>query len=121
MEEAGESRGGRLGEGVILTRRGTDKRLCPHPLLHYFQYVPPDCALGSVSGAKLCVTFQLREKEKGQGYDVGPTCQRQQLCKLRRLFNFHFLFYYDMAEAPSSTFNPLRLLQLQSSSPLHPS
>jgi hypothetical protein len=26
-----------------------------------------------------------------------------------------------MAEAPSSTFNPLRLLQLQSSSPLHPS
>jgi hypothetical protein len=26
--------------------------------------------------------------------------------KLRRLFNFHLLFYYDMAEAPSSTFNP---------------
>jgi hypothetical protein len=25
--------------------------------------------------------------------------------KLRRLFNFHLLFYYDMAEAPSSTFN----------------
>jgi hypothetical protein len=25
---------------------------------------------------------------------------------LRRLFNFHLLFYYDMAEAPSSTFNP---------------
>jgi hypothetical protein len=39
--------------------------------------------------------------------------------KLRRLFNFHLLFYYDMAEAPSSTFNPRarRLLQLQSSSP----
>jgi hypothetical protein len=38
--------------------------------------------------------------------------------KLRRLFNFHLLFYY-MAEAPSSTFNPRarRLLQLQSSSP----
>jgi hypothetical protein len=37
--------------------------------------------------------------------------------KLRRLFNFHLLFYYDMAEAPSSTFNPRaarRLLQLQS-------
>jgi hypothetical protein len=36
--------------------------------------------------------------------------------KLRRLFNFHLLFYY-MAEAPSSTFNPCSLLQLQSSSP----
>jgi hypothetical protein len=41
--------------------------------------------------------------------------------KLRHLFNFHLLFYYDMAEASSSTFNPRRLLQLQSSSPLHPS
>jgi hypothetical protein len=41
--------------------------------------------------------------------------------KLRRLFNFHLLFYYDMVEAPSSTFNPRHLLQLQSSSPLHPS
>jgi hypothetical protein len=40
------------GEGVILIRRGTVKRLCPHPLLHYFQYVPLDCASGSVSGAK---------------------------------------------------------------------
>jgi hypothetical protein len=39
MEKAGESRGGRLGEGVILTRRGTVRRLCPHPLLHYCQYV----------------------------------------------------------------------------------
>jgi hypothetical protein len=26
--------------------------------------------------------------------------------KLRRLFNFHLLFYDDMAEAPSTTFNP---------------
>jgi hypothetical protein len=26
--------------------------------------------------------------------------------KLRHLFNFHLLFYYDMAKAPSSTFNP---------------
>jgi hypothetical protein len=39
--------------------------------------------------------------------------------KLRRLFNFHLLFYYDMAEVPSSKFNPRarRLLQLQSSLP----
>jgi hypothetical protein len=34
MEEAGESREGRLGEGVILTRRGTVRRLCPPPT-HY--------------------------------------------------------------------------------------
>jgi hypothetical protein len=32
-------------------------------------------------------------------------------------FQFHLLFYY-MAEAPSSTFNPDRLLQLQFSSPI---
>jgi hypothetical protein len=37
------------GEGVILTRRGTVKRLCPHPLFHYCQYVPINCASGSVS------------------------------------------------------------------------
>jgi hypothetical protein len=53
--------------------------------------------------------------------------------KLRRLFNFHLLFYYDMAEALSLTFNPgarrfarsfnfnhrhqLHPLQLQSSLP----
>jgi hypothetical protein len=78
MEEAGESRGERLGEGVILTRCGTVRRLCPHPLLHYCNYVPLNCALGSISGAKPCVTFQLRRKEKGQGNDVGTTCQRQQ-------------------------------------------
>jgi hypothetical protein len=38
-------------------------------------------------------------------------------------FQFHLLLYYDMAEAPSLTLNPRarRLLQLQSSSPLHPS
>jgi hypothetical protein len=76
MEEAGESRGGRLGEGVILTRRGIVRRLCPHPLLHYFQYVPLDCASGSVSGAKPRFAFHLSGKEKGRGNDVEPTCQR---------------------------------------------
>jgi hypothetical protein len=78
MEEAGESRGGRLGEGVILTRRETVRRLYPHPLLHYCQYVPLDCASGSVSGVKPRVAFHLRAKEKGWGNDVGPTCQLQQ-------------------------------------------
>jgi hypothetical protein len=61
-----------------LTRRGTVRRLCPHPLLHYCQYVPLDCASGSVSGAKLHVAFHLGGKEKGRGNDVGPTCQRKQ-------------------------------------------
>jgi hypothetical protein len=61
-----------------LTRRGTVKRLFRHPLLHYCQYVPLDCASGSVSGAKPRVTFRLGGKEKGRGNDVGPTCQQQQ-------------------------------------------
>jgi hypothetical protein len=61
-----------------LIRRGTVRRLCPHPLLHYCQYVPLDCASGSVSGAKPRVAFHLGGKEKGRGNDVGPTCQRQQ-------------------------------------------
>jgi hypothetical protein len=74
MEEAGERMGGRLGEGVILTRRGTVTCLCPHPLLHYCQYVPLDCASGSVSGAKRRNAFHLRGMEKGRGNDVGPTC-----------------------------------------------
>jgi hypothetical protein len=102
------------------SRCGTVKRLCRHPLLHYCQYVPLDCASGSVSGAKPRVSFHLRKKEKGRGNDVG-THLSMASAKLRRLFNFHLLFYYDMAEAPSSTFNPHCLLQLQSSSPLHPS
>jgi hypothetical protein len=78
MEEVGESRGGRLGEGVILTRRRTVSCLCPHPLLNYCQYVPLDCASGSVSGAKPRVAFHLHWKDKGWGNDVGSTCQRQQ-------------------------------------------
>jgi hypothetical protein len=40
------------GRGVILIRRGTVRRLCSHQLLHCCQYVPLDCASGSVSGAK---------------------------------------------------------------------
>jgi hypothetical protein len=76
MEEAGESRGGQLGEGVILTRHGTVRCLSPHPQLHYCQYVPLDCASSSVLGAKPRVAFQLRGKEKGRGNDVEPTYQR---------------------------------------------
>jgi hypothetical protein len=32
-KKQGRNRGGRLGEGVILTGCGTVRRLCPHPLL----------------------------------------------------------------------------------------
>jgi hypothetical protein len=83
-----------------LTRCGTVRRLCPHPLLHYCQYVPLDCASGSVSGAKPCAAFHLHGKEKGWAHLSTAAA------KLWPLFNFHLLFYYDMAEAPSSTFNP---------------
>jgi hypothetical protein len=46
--------------------------------------------------------------------------------KLRRLFNFHLLFYYDMAEAPSSIFNPrarrlARSFNFNPSRQIHPS
>jgi hypothetical protein len=41
------------GKGVILTRRGTVRRLCSHPLLHYFQYMPLNCR----------ALFQLRGEE----------------------------------------------------------
>jgi hypothetical protein len=78
MDEVGESRGGRLGGGVILTRCGTVRHLWPHPLLHNCQYAPLDCASGSISGAKPHVAFHLRGKEKGRGNDVGPNCQWQQ-------------------------------------------
>jgi hypothetical protein len=67
-----------LGERVILTRRQTVRRLCPHPQLHYFQYVPLDYASSSVSGTKPHIAFHLRGKEKGWGNDVVLTCQRQQ-------------------------------------------
>jgi hypothetical protein len=124
MEEAGESRGGRLGERVILTRRGTVRRLCPHPLLHYCQYVPLDCALGSVSGAKPRIPFQLRGKEKGRGNDVEPTCQRHQRnCDTFSISIYCFITWLRRHIQPStlkliasSNFNPRRQLHPSSTS-----
>jgi hypothetical protein len=46
---------------------------------------------------------------EGEGVGVGKWCRAHlstAAIKLRRLFNFHLLFYYNMAEVPSSTFNP---------------
>jgi hypothetical protein len=62
-----------LRERVILTRCETVRRLCPHSLLHYCQYVPLDCASGSVLDAKPLVAFQLRGKENERGNDASPT------------------------------------------------
>jgi hypothetical protein len=56
------------GKGVILTSHGTVRRLCPHPLIHYFQYVPLDCTSDSVSGAKLSKTMRrLSITREGEG------------------------------------------------------
>jgi hypothetical protein len=76
-KKQGRKQGRATRRGSILTKRGTFRRLCPHPLLHYCQYVPLDCASGSVSSAKPRVPFHLHAKEKGRGNDVGPTSQRQ--------------------------------------------
>jgi hypothetical protein len=61
-----------MGEGVILTRRGTVRCLCPHTLLHYCQYMSLDCASGSISGAKPRVAFQLRGRRRGGAMMSGP-------------------------------------------------
>jgi hypothetical protein len=100
---------GKAGEGVgvILTRCITVRRLCPHPLLHYCKYVPLDCASGSVS---------ITQGGERRGGAMMSAHLSTVAAKLRHLFNFHLLFYY-MVEALSSTFNPRRLLQLQSLSP----
>jgi hypothetical protein len=60
MEEVGESRGGRLSEGVILTRLSEEKD------------VPLDCASGSVSGAKPHVTFYDAGRRRGGAMMSSP-------------------------------------------------
>jgi hypothetical protein len=119
MEEVGESRGGRLGEGDILIRRGTVWHLCSHQLLHYYQYVPLDCASGSISGAKSCVAFHLRGKEKGRGNDVGPTCHHQQPnYGTFSIFIYCFITTWTRHHLQPTTLELVALLlQLQSSSP----
>jgi hypothetical protein len=108
-----------LGEGVISTRRGTVRRLCPHPLLYYCQYVPLDCASGSTSGVKPRVAFHLRGKEKGWGNDVRPTCQRQQPnCGAFSISIYYFITTWPRRHLQPSTLELVAsLLQLQSSSP----
>jgi hypothetical protein len=122
MEEAGESRGGQLGLGVILATRETVRRLCPHALLHYCQYVPFDCASGSASGAKPRVTFHLREKEKGRDNDVGPTCQRQQPnCGTFSIFIYCFITTWPRCHLQPSTLELVASFNFNPSLQLHPS
>jgi hypothetical protein len=81
--------------------------------------VPLDCASGSVSGAKPRVAFHLRGKEKGQGNDVGPTCQRQQ--PNRGAFSisiYCFITTWPRRHLQASTLDLVAsVLKLQSSSP----
>jgi hypothetical protein len=55
-----------------LTRRRTVRRLYPHPLLYYCQYVPLDCASGSISSAKPRVAFHLAGRRRGRAMMSGP-------------------------------------------------
>jgi hypothetical protein len=108
-----------------LTRHGTVRRLCPHPLLHPSQYVPLDCALGSISGAKPRIAFHLGRKAKGRGNDVGPTCQRQQAnCGAFSISIYCFITTCPRRHVQASTlvlfasfnFNPSRQLNPSSTS-----
>jgi hypothetical protein len=106
-----------------LTRRGTVRRLCSHPLLHYCLYVPLDCALGSVSGAKPCVAFHLGGKEKGRGNDVGPTCKQQQPnCGTFSISIYCFITTWPRSHLQPSTLELLvASFNFISSRQLHPS
>jgi hypothetical protein len=90
---------------------------------------PPTTPLVQVRAIRLRIGLRCGRKTTHrlsitwEGEGAGQWCRAHLSmaeAKLQGLFSFHLLFYY-MAEAPSSTFNPRRLLQLQSSSPLHPS
>jgi hypothetical protein len=105
-----------------MTRRGTVRRLCPHPLLHYCQYVPLDCASGSVSGAKPRVAFHLGWKEKGRCNDAGPTCQRQQPnCGACSISIYCFITTWPRRHLPPSTFELVASFNFNPSRQLHPS
>jgi hypothetical protein len=81
--------------------------------------VPLDCASGSISGVKPRVSFHLREKEKGRGNDVEPTCQRQQPnCSAFSISIYCFITTWPRLHLQPSTLELVAsLLQLQSSSP----
>jgi hypothetical protein len=103
----------REGRGVILTRRGTVKRLYSHPLLHYYQYVPLDCASGSNSGAKPSKTTRHLSitREEGAGVMMsGPLINDSSQTAAPFQFPFIVLLH---GRGTFFNFNPRRLLQLQ--------
>jgi hypothetical protein len=105
-----------------LTRCGTVRRLCPHPLLHYCQYVPLNCASGPVLGAKPRIAFPLGGKEKGRGNDVGPTCQRQQPnCDTFSISIYCFITTWLRRHLQPSTLELVASFNLNPSLQLHPS
>jgi hypothetical protein len=105
-----------------LTRRGTVRNLFPHPLLHYYQYVPLDCASGSVSGAKPRVSFHLGGEEKGRGNDVGPTCQWQQLnCGVFSISIYCFITTWSRRHLQPSTLELVASFNFNPSCQLQPS
>jgi hypothetical protein len=111
MEEAGE------GRGVILTRCKTVRRLFPHPLLHYSQYVPLNCASGSVSGTKpsktTCRLSITREGEEAGVMMSGSLVSSSS----QTAVPFQLSFVVLHARAAFFNFNPRCLLQHQPSSP----
>jgi hypothetical protein len=79
-KKQGRKQGRATGRGSYIDKtRNRQAPLPPptSPLLPVAQYMPLDCASGSVSGVKLHFAFHLGGKEKGRGNDVGPTCERQ--------------------------------------------
>jgi hypothetical protein len=110
---------GKVGEGrgLILTRRGTVRRLYSHTLLHYCQYVPLDCASGSVSSAKPSKTPHLLSiaREEGEAAMMsGPLMNSSSQTATPFQFPFIVLLH---GRGAFFNFNPRLLLQLQSSSP----
>jgi hypothetical protein len=121
-KKQGRKQGRATGRGSLLIRRGTVRRLYPHPLLHYCQYVPLDCASGSVSGAKPRVAFHLRRKQKGRGNDVGPTCERQQPnCGAFSIFIYGFITTWPRRHLQPSTLELVGSFNFNPSRQLHPS
>jgi hypothetical protein len=105
-----------------LTRRGTVRRLCPHPLLRYCQYMPLDCASGSISGAKPRIAFHLDGKEKGRGNDVEPTCQWQQPnCGAFSISIYCFIMTWPRRHLQPSTLGLVASFNFNPSRQLHPS
>jgi hypothetical protein len=105
-----------------MIRRGTVRCLCPHPLLHFYQYVPLDCVSGSISGVKPRIAFHLGGKEKGRGNDVGSTCQRQQPnCGAFSISIYCFITTWPRRHLQPSALELVASFNFNPSRQLHPS